>query len=238
VKRHTGFTLIELLVVIAIIAILAAILFPVFAQAREKARQTGCLSNARQLGLGVMMYVDDYDERYPCSCMMMGGDSMGMTNLQSWLDTLQPYVRSRALFRCPSDASPLWGAMDNPRMTSYGLNGYFLPVQPPYYGISMAQVARPAQCVLIGELAGNWTQDFFMPMYWGDPPRVSDPDMQRMEWDMSASEPMSLALRRHHEGAVYVCADGHARWQRFAQTWRQGPGSPPEVDRYDPLRSD
>src|SRR6478672_6965972 len=64
-RRHDGFTLIELLVVIAIIAILAAILFPVFAQAREKARQTSCLSNQKQIGTGIMMYVQDYDEKYP-----------------------------------------------------------------------------------------------------------------------------------------------------------------------------
>ena len=67
-NRRTGFTLIELLVVIAIIAILAAILFPVFAQAREKARQTSCLSNAKQLGLGISMYVQDYDETMPFAC--------------------------------------------------------------------------------------------------------------------------------------------------------------------------
>src|SRR5437899_4060683 len=65
---HTGFTLIELLVVIAIIAILAAILFPVFAQAREKARQAGCLSNTKQIGVAVQMYVQDYDERLPNAC--------------------------------------------------------------------------------------------------------------------------------------------------------------------------
>src|SRR5687767_10409315 len=93
-----GFTLIELLVVIAIIAILAAILFPVFAQAREKARQVSCLSNGRQIGTAVMMYCQDWDEGLPLN-NHSGADA-------GWLTTLQAYSRSRLLNRCPSDASP------------------------------------------------------------------------------------------------------------------------------------
>src|SRR5690348_3717227 len=93
-----GFTLIELLVVIAIIAILAAILFPVFAQAREKARQTGCLSNLRQIGTAAQMYAQDDDERLP-------GTELGEGDGEyHWLEMLAPYTKNRGLFTCPSAA--------------------------------------------------------------------------------------------------------------------------------------
>src|SRR5690242_1981973 len=89
--RRAGFTLIELLVVIAIIAILAAILFPVFAQARESARESSCLSNLKQLATAMMMYSQDYDERYPVN-----------GNQVYWMDLLQPYVKNSRVFNCPS----------------------------------------------------------------------------------------------------------------------------------------
>jgi prepilin-type N-terminal cleavage/methylation domain-containing protein len=234
--RKTAFTLIELLVVIAIIAILAAILFPVFSQAREKARTISCLSNCRQLGLAITMYADDHDEAYPCSCMqgMMG---MEMANMQSWLDTTQPYIKNWGIFRCPSDSSPLWStmaSMGTPRRSSYGFNAYFIPVDPPYYGMQMAGINRPAQCILVTELADAWAQDFFEPMYWGNPPKVTDSTMQPMEWNMLTQQPLSTAITRHQQGANYVFAEGHAKFQRFTQTWQQAQGSPPSVDWYDP----
>ena len=92
---RTAFTLIELLVVIAIIAILAAILFPVFAQARERARQAACLSNCKQIGLAVMMYAEDYDQAYPLYVHAPNHD-------QWWYETIQPYVKNKQVFVCPS----------------------------------------------------------------------------------------------------------------------------------------
>lgn len=112
--RRNAFTLIELLVVIAIIAILAAILFPVFAKAREKARQTACLSNVRQLGMAAVMYASDYDERYPPR--RLGNSATGLRvnvgpppcddrlawSAQRIPSILQPYVRNAGIFVCPS----------------------------------------------------------------------------------------------------------------------------------------
>src|SRR5215469_346721 len=99
-KSRSAFTLIELLVVIAIIAILAAILFPVFAQAREKARQTTCASNERQLGLGFLQYIQDYDE-YPPNGVQNGG--AGVHAGEGWAGQVYSYVKSTGVFACPDD---------------------------------------------------------------------------------------------------------------------------------------
>ena len=99
-SSRRGFTLIELLVVIAIIAILAAILFPVFAKAREKARQTSCLSNLRQLATGILSYAQDYDERFPIAATWCNWGN-AQFNRQYMLQT-QPYIKSYQLFACPS----------------------------------------------------------------------------------------------------------------------------------------
>jgi prepilin-type N-terminal cleavage/methylation domain len=96
-RPHSAFTLIELLVVIAIIAILAAILFPVFAQAREKARQASCLSNQKQIGLAAMQYAQDYDETMPILYYVKNSPSS-----PHWMDLLYPYIKSEAIFSCPS----------------------------------------------------------------------------------------------------------------------------------------
>src|ERR671937_3260098 len=95
-KRRSAFTLIELLVVIAIIAILAAILFPVFAQAREKARASTCLSNSRQMGIGLTMYAQDYDETYPWAA------GLNPDTTPCWAGLIYPYVKNLSVFQCPS----------------------------------------------------------------------------------------------------------------------------------------
>ena len=107
--KSRAFTLIELLVVIAIIAILAAILFPVFAQAREKARQTACISNQKQIGLGLTQYVQDYDEAFPFN---WSGAAFNISRLNpapssyKWMDAIFPYVKNEQVFTCPSDNTP------------------------------------------------------------------------------------------------------------------------------------
>ncbi len=115
-KRNFGFTLIELLVVIAIIAILAAILFPVFAQAREKARQASCLSNEKQLCLAVMQYVQDYDETMPPALMAHEWGNWTDT----WITLSDPYMKSYAVSHCPSDSGSFSNTMGAP--ASYAAN--------------------------------------------------------------------------------------------------------------------
>src|SRR5579862_6261757 len=120
-KRRYGFTLIELLVVIAIIAILAAILFPVFAQAREKARQTSCLSNMKELILANLMYVQDYDEAFCNEGVPGPNDNWGWQ--MTWQFETQPYIKNYDIMRCPSDShyTPPW---TGPAF-SYPANGNF-----------------------------------------------------------------------------------------------------------------
>ncbi len=143
--KQRGFTLIELLVVIAIIAILAAILFPVFAQARGKARQASCTSNVKQLSLGYMMYVQDYDETFP---FWNWGDSSGAgsrtpNHFESyWVNAIYPYVKNGAVFACPSanDDSTvrqnlLWGWLSSAQLPTSGIVPALLDV-PISYGIS------------------------------------------------------------------------------------------------------
>src|SRR5579875_3864530 len=103
--KNKGFTLIELLVVIAIIAILAAILFPVFAKVREKARQTSCASNERQIGYGLLQYVQDNDEAMPQTYYGNKGASNQSKGWYKWMDAILPYVKNYQVFTCPSDTT-------------------------------------------------------------------------------------------------------------------------------------
>jgi len=150
--KRKAFTLIELLVVIAIIAILAAILFPVFAQAREAARKTSCLANLKQIGTGWMMYAQDYDERSNLNTWNLGtfpGDPPGGGQLlQVFSQRLQPYVKNYGIFLCPSDPNP-WTSEDEEDLTrppiplrgSYGFHSYG--------HWSLAEIAAPANFFLV-----------------------------------------------------------------------------------------
>ncbi len=108
-RAHSrGFTLIELLVVIAIIAILAAILFPVFQKVRENARRTACLSNEKQIGLAVIQYNQDFDEKFPCATAAQLLITPAATNTgypNGWANMIYPYVKSTGLYACPDDSA-------------------------------------------------------------------------------------------------------------------------------------
>ena len=150
IRSRNGFTLIELLVVIAIIAILAAILFPVFAQAREKARAITCVSNEKQIGLACLMYTQDYDEVYPLSW-----DEAGF-----WVSAVDPYIKSSGVqawalgthdtvWQCPDDTTgDTVSYSANPMLLGGGAPDWGFPVVP---SASLGKVNSPADCVLAGE---------------------------------------------------------------------------------------
>lgn len=147
-RNTSAFTLIELLVVIAIIAILAAILFPVFARARENARRASCMSNEKQLGLAFMMYEQDFDERVP---MHYGYVQAGVT--YSWPVVLQPYAKSRQVFFCPSDTLHNSSNAISTANVSYGYNYYYLSA---YTGpVSLAAIQSPSETLLLGDTSPN-----------------------------------------------------------------------------------
>ena len=141
--KRRGFTLIELLVVIAIIAILAAILFPVFAKAREKARQVTCLSNMKQLGLGFTQYNQDYDEYFT------GSDAYG----QGWAGKIYPYVKSKGVFICPDDSRTSPDSVNAPDQISYVANNLILDTQGQQLGspATLAKLVGPSTTVLLYE---------------------------------------------------------------------------------------
>jgi prepilin-type N-terminal cleavage/methylation domain-containing protein/prepilin-type processing-associated H-X9-DG protein len=238
-----GFTLIELLVVIAIIAILAAILFPVFAQARESARKTQCLSNTRQIGTAVMMYVQDYDETFfpqpwPGGCAETGYFTNNPNQpRQHWATMVYPYIKNGGIFDCPSysgvtyiAAYALWecgrGA-NSPRIVpfvEYGLNEMIfgnagangVPIPTP--------LAKLQEAASIGIIADNnyiysWRVCMIGP---------ADSQNFRKYWPEGRNGWEFYQGRPRHQGGMnFTYADGHSKWARAADT----PGNRPDYEK-------
>jgi prepilin-type N-terminal cleavage/methylation domain-containing protein/prepilin-type processing-associated H-X9-DG protein len=178
-RIRCGFTLIELLVVIAIIAILAAILFPVFAQAREKAREASCLSNLKQLALGMTMYAQDYDETLPqwqWGKHYASGSVDHNNGVTIWWNAIYPYVKNVQVYRCPSQRYQYdisqdghWGWFSKPKteadLARYGINPVFLhakigyganePIMDSYP--SLATMRQPSDTLTIADCATSLT---------------------------------------------------------------------------------
>jgi prepilin-type N-terminal cleavage/methylation domain-containing protein/prepilin-type processing-associated H-X9-DG protein len=220
-KTKRGFTLIELLVVIAIIAILAAVLFPVFARARENARRASCMSNLKQLGLGAMMYVQDYDEKYPQAfwydsptftksasdyttqtvagtpgVRFLTGDAGGTVSghYVSWMDLIYPYVKSTQLFECPSSTADV-------RYPSYGYNPQISGWSrtSTSHGIALAAISRPSEIVMYHDANIYYATDYGGDTWCGTTFTTTYKDY----------------LYHHLDGFNVSYTDGHVKWHKM-----------------------
>ncbi|MGC4044750.1 MAG: type II secretion system protein [Armatimonas sp.] len=221
-RSNHAFTLIELLVVITIIAILAAILFPVFAQARSKARATVALSNARQFSTATLMYAQDYDEGLPLTAHAGA--------MASWIETVQPYVKAKLLNKIMDDKSTNWVDFSLPgdapgnigkRRSSYAINS--LLAGP----LTLAGVDSPAECIYITEYRENKAGDHIHPMCWPDQNNrgcLSNGTESRIDPVSTLPGKGEIEPARFSGGSHYVFLDGHARWHRFEQTWNPTTG--------------
>ena len=226
-----GFTLIELLVVIAIIAILAAILFPVFATAREKARQTACSSNMKQIGLGFLQYANDYDETLPYANVVANAQ------ISPWPNAILPYTKSMGIYTCPSD--PTLPASSSSLVLSYAvnLNAFTSQTWFPTTGCCQLNlITAPTKSVLAVEQKGNgaWVPTSNPWQYvWCF--YIVGLTNGEVDWySVGAATPSgcpastgtlvtgplgitgktiwTVANERHSQGSNYLACDGHVSW--------------------------
>jgi prepilin-type processing-associated H-X9-DG protein len=235
-----------LLVVIAIIAILAAILFPVFAQARDRARQAGCLSNCKQIGLALMMYVQDYEETFPVDHGDVEFNQAYFTSplWPGWIsNVLIPYEKSEQIYFCPSGDKSLaagwgfgqWRGQPNPSIDanyagqyptvtySYNYLATTSPVTPSYINPrSLASLDEPANIAVMWDSVNPWTDCLVTSscfVYYRDVSAFLEKD-----WQFGG---------RHQEGNTWVYADGHAKWGKWS-SMRWG-NILPDLSKSDPL---
>jgi prepilin-type N-terminal cleavage/methylation domain-containing protein len=213
--RRQGFTLIELLVVIAIIAILAAILFPVFARARENARRTSCVSNLKQMGLAFMQYTQDYDEMLPNNYADLGPGqpggawAPGSPNRWFWPQILHPYHKSEQIFRCPSSSYT-----DRPQNGHYGANSWIItsPTSPPS-AFNLARISNSAGTYTAMD-SGSYNIGAFLartPQSGFYLPGTGELGLTHVG-TLSSPQQTDFQSGRHFSGVSVCFADGHAKW--------------------------
>ena len=240
-RSVSGFTLIELLVVIAIIAILAAILFPVFSQARDKARSISCMSNMKQMGLSVQMYVQDYDEmlffRPSKSANRVGSGRSGVVitdpigyDRAQWYNLLMPYLKSSAIFACPSDGTRPLSADANGNLT---IPRSFVATCTAE-DLSLAQIDTPTNTLVVTEKWGyvdngvgftgtSVNNETWMEPFDGDECQAgSDANTAGNCLDPRAGYPVGMVkmANRHANGLNSAFFDGHAKWLQPTTIWQ------------------
>ncbi len=223
-RSRRGFTLIELLVVIAIIAILAAILFPVFAKAREKARQSTCINNQRQIATGLSLFSDDHDEQYPCA--FFNERAFGTQTPSQWKAAIFPYLKAKGVYICPSD--PDSGEkkvlveeqkqFDQP--ASYRFNNTLTGRDTdgaPAVPIALGSIKNPSSYILTCEshpapASVEWNQVAAYSHAKEAPEAQIDPAQKESA--------CPVPYTRHSGGAVYSFADSHVKWLKWETTWQ------------------
>ena len=216
--RKSGFTLIELLVVIAIIAILAAILFPVFARARENARRSSCQSNLKQIGLGIAQYTQDYDEKFP---LQWNGFSWNDARLTGWAMVVQPYLKSTQIYQCPSETTapmpdsvqPYKAPPDNQGYIDYSYNGW-LGIRSEG-SASLALLTQSALTVMVCDSRGGGHHSDGSPADWIGTTLAMDDGMASGGISAHlATFADTTATQRHLEGQNFLFCDGHVKWYK------------------------
>jgi len=227
--KRSAFTLIELLVVIAIIAILAAILFPVFAQAREKARAITCISNEKQIGLGLMQYIQDFDEVFPMDQYYVGTDQV------RWFDTVNPYIKNGDHFAFNGRSSGFGGIWHCPSFPSdqgseYGVHLYLMPdgqscpwVQPgkALPEVPLSTLQAPADQIVVmekGQNNGNDSWLTFVPDEWNWTDSVGNPpgSYKGQHWELDQSRQHDCDLQYSNNLPPfdnYGTCGGMPRWR-------------------------
>ncbi len=198
-----AFTLVEILIVLFVIGVLAALLFPAFERARQNARRSSCQSNLKQIGLGLLQYQRDYDEKAPFDYADSDGSGAYNPNFDAgWMQILQPYIKSTQVFQCPSEPLPY-----NPpqQATDYW---YSAPVSQVG---NMASIDKPAQTVMCGDGVGMpaaFLATHGALAYNGDAPSLK---YNRDIWDITEAT-RGQGGRRHGDGMNFLFCDGHVKW--------------------------